>query len=342
VPLQRTSKFPAWPVEPVLVEGHYEHLRERLAQAAESQIPFVNFWPDGKRFCAVLTHDVETEQGIEAIPRLLEIEQRYGFTSSWNFCAEQYPIPPGVFDTLRTAGCEVGLHGILHDGKLFASRSSFESNLPKIHRYLSDWQVDGFRSPATHRRAEWMPELGCAYDTSFPDTDPFEPVPGGCCSIFPFFIDGVVELPITLVQDHTCFEILGDRSISAWVLKSEWIIRHHGLINLIVHPDYMLTAERLALYEGFLRFLKEQQGGWHALPREVAQWWKTRSTVDVEAIASGAGEAGEDVLAPRPTLAFAIEEAGKIAFDVRRPRARRRRFVSEAEPAPRPNPGSSP
>ena len=327
LPVQRLAKFPAWPIEPLLVEAQYQHLRNRQRQSDGRPIPFVNFWPNGKRFCSVLTHDVESEQGIAVIPRLLEIEQRYGFTSSWNFCAEQYPIPTDLFDDLRGAGCEVGLHGILHDGKLFSSRAHFEASLPKIHRYLSDWQADGFRSPATPRRAEWMPELGCAYDSSFPDADPFEPIAGGCCSIFPFFIDGIVELPITLVQDHTWFEILRGESISPWMVKSEWIIRHHGLINLIVHPDYMLSTERLALYDRFLRFLSEQQGAWHALPREVAQWWRARAVLDPHAVARG--DRTLDPAALQPTIAHARAESGTVVFDVTRPPRPAGRFATD-------------
>ncbi len=315
VPVQRSRSFPAWPIEPLLVDAQYEHLRSGW-RLAEERVPFVNFWPNGKRFSFVLTHDVESEAGMAAIPRLLEIEQKYGFTSSWNFCAEQYSIPDGLFADLRRAGCEIGLHGIRHDGSLFASRASFESNLPKVHRYLSDWQADGFRSPATHRKAGWMPDLGCAYDSSFPDTDPFEPMAGGCCSIFPFFIDGMVELPITLVQDHTLFEILGSQSIDNWTSKSEWIIRHHGLINLLVHPDYMLGAQRLALYDEFLLFLSKQQGGWHAIPAEVARWWKTRSALDPEAVAGL--EPTQDDSRMRPTLAYAHEDSGQVVFDVQK------------------------
>ncbi len=337
VPAQRSRKFPGWPVEPILVEAQYEHLRGRLRRSDGQPIPFVNFWPDAKRFCFVLTHDVESEKGMDAIPDLIEVEQRYGFTSSWNFCAEQYPIPDGLFEELRAAGCEVGLHGILHDGKLFSSRTHFESALPKIHRYLSDWQVDGFRSPATHRRAEWMPALGCAYDTSFPDTDPFEPIAGGCCSIFPFFIDGMVEIPITLVQDHTWFEIMGARSISPWIDKSEWIIRHHGLINLIVHPDYMLSAERLELYDRFLRFLRQQQDAWHALPREVAQWWRTRSVLGLEAAARG--DSTREPTGLQPTIAYAREEAGEVVFQRDGP-GRRMGRVATYPNAVRPTPGS--
>ncbi len=336
VPAQRSRKFPRWPIEPVLVEAQYEHLRGRLRRSGGNPIPFVNFWPDAKRFCFVLSHDVESEKGIDAIPDLIEVEQRYGFTSSWNFCAEQYPIPDGLFDELRAAGCEVGLHGILHDGKLFSSRAHFEADLPKIRRYLSDWQVDGFRSPATHRRAEWMPELGCAYDTSFPDTDPFEPIAGGCCSIFPFFIDRMVELPITLVQDHTWFEIMGGRSISPWIDKSEWIIRHHGLINLIFHPDYT-TPERLEHYDRFLRFLRQQQEGWHALPRDVAQWWRTRSSLDLEAVAPG--DCTGDPARLQPTIAYALEEAGNVVFRHDRP-GRRMGPLAPARTAARPTQAS--
>ena len=121
--------------------------------------------------------------------------------------------PPGCSTKLRASGCEVGLHGIKHDGKLFESRAQFESNLPKIHFYLEKWDVLGFRSPATRRDSRWMHELDCLYDSSFPDTDPFEPQAGGCCSIFPFMFGDVVELPITLLQDHTLLEILRRRDV---------------------------------------------------------------------------------------------------------------------------------
>lgn len=281
-PRQAARSFPAWPIEPVLVDRHSEELRERLRERGASRLPIVNFWPARRRCAFVLTHDVEGSRGVENIQRVLEVEQRHGFVSSWNFVAETYPIPAGTFDRLRDAGCEVGLHGITHDGKLFQSRARFEADLPKIHAYLAEWGAVGFRSPATHRRAEWMHELGCLYDSSFPDTDPFEPQSGGCCSILPFQFGELVELPITLVQDHTLLEILQQRTIELWVRKSEWLAANHGLINLITHPDYLDTPERLRLYDEFLAFLAGLEGAWHALPREVAQWWRTRAQLSCE------------------------------------------------------------
>ena len=306
---QAAREFPRWPIEPLLVDGQYAHMRRRLRDAGENRLQFVNFWPDGKRFCAVLTHDVECSKGIENIRRVLDLEQRHGFVSSWNFVAEEYDIPAGLFDEIRAAGCEVGLHGIRHDGRLFSTRARFERDLPKLHGYLSAWQATGFRSPATLRNVDWIPEIGSAYDSSFPDTDPFEPRPGGCCSIFPFFIGEMVELPITLPQDHTLFEILRQRTISRWIEKSAWIIRHHGLVNIIIHPDYMLGEERLDHYEQFLLFLKSQSGCWHALPREVADWWRTRALLTVDSVDTAVGQP------LRATVAQGREEAGEIVLE---------------------------
>jgi peptidoglycan/xylan/chitin deacetylase (PgdA/CDA1 family) len=312
---QSEQVFPAWPNERILLDLRDEELRQRLQEVGRRRLPLVPYWPHGRRFAAILTHDVEGPAGIENIPRVLEVERRHGFVSSWNFCAEWYPIPDGLFDELADAGNEIGLHGIAHDGRLFRDRATFEANLPKIHRYMREWGASGFRSPATHRNADWMSELSCLYDTSFPDTDPFEPQPGGCCSIFPFFIDDLVELPITLVQDHTLFEILRHPAIDRWLEKSEWIIENNGLINLLVHPDYLLTDERLELYDDFLRFLRTQQDGWHALPRDVARWWKERASLECVESDEGARLAGPQSAVDTASILWVEERDGQLAFD---------------------------
>jgi hypothetical protein len=276
--------FPAWPIEPLLVDHEQALLRRMLAERGGARLPLVNHWPDGQRFAVVVTHDVEGTAGVENIETLLEVERRNAIVSSWNFVAEWYPIAPGSFERIRDVGGEIGLHGIKHDGRLFSDRASFEADLPAIRRYLEQWGAVGFRSPALHRRAEWMAELGCLYDSSFPDTDPYEPEPGGCCSIMPYLLGGTVELPVTMVQDHTLWEILRQRDIELWRRKGDWVAANGGLINVIVHPDYVLSPQRLALYEELLRYLRElveRERGWHALPREVASWWKARAQMRV-------------------------------------------------------------
>jgi peptidoglycan/xylan/chitin deacetylase (PgdA/CDA1 family) len=273
---QARVEFPRWPIEPILVERRQAALRAELDRSGAAAVPSIAPWPDGHRFAAILTHDVEGPAGVAKVRRVMELERRHGFRSSWNFVGDWYPIEAGLFDHIRSLGFEIGLHGIKHDCKLFESRSTFEAELPEIHRRLAEWGAAGFRAPATHRNPLWQEELGAAYDTSFPDTDPFEPVGGGCCSILPFFFGEMVELPITLVQDHTLWEILRQDTIDLWTRKSDWIAANGGLINPIIHPDYLDTPARLRMYEEFLEYLAAQTGGWHALAAEVAAWWRQR------------------------------------------------------------------
>jgi peptidoglycan/xylan/chitin deacetylase (PgdA/CDA1 family) len=310
---QARVEFPRWPIEPLLVERGRSEVRERLAARGGEPLPLVGLWPEGRRWAGILTHDVEGPLGVRNVRRVLEVERRHGFVSSWNFVAEWYPIEPGLFDHIRAVGGEIGLHAIKHDCKLFSSRERFEAELPAIHSYLEDWDAVGFRSPATHRNADWMPELGCLYDSSFPDTDPFEPQAGGCCSILPFFLGDLVELPITLVQDHTLFEILREDSIDRWTQKSDWIIENNGLVNLITHPDYLDTPRRLRLYEEFLEYLAEKDGGWHALPRDVAVWWRTRS--GLRCVEDEAGARIEGPGAERATVTWARERGDGVVFE---------------------------
>jgi peptidoglycan/xylan/chitin deacetylase (PgdA/CDA1 family) len=311
---QARVTFPRWPIEPILVDRQQAELRAQLQATGADSVPVLSSWPDGRRFASILTHDVEGPLGVRNVRRVLEVERRHGFVSSWNFVAEWYPIEDGLFDHIRAMGGEIGLHAIKHDCKLFESRASFEADLPKIHRYLGEWDAVGFRSPATHRNAEWMHELGCLYDSSFPDTDPFEPQAGGCCSILPFFLGDLVELPITLVQDHTLFEILRTDSIEHWTRKSDWIIENQGLINLITHPDYLDTPRRLRLYEEFLEYLSAQSAGWHALPREVAQWWRTRAGLRL--VSEDGDVRIEGPGSERASLAWARADGYDVVLDI--------------------------
>jgi peptidoglycan/xylan/chitin deacetylase (PgdA/CDA1 family) len=309
--LQRRRGFPAWPIEPLRVEQMKEAFRAELAATGNDRIPFLNFWPGRSRCALIVTHDVEGAAGMNYIPEVLELEARYGLRSSWNFVADDYAIDPEIFAAVRAAGGEIGLHGLHHNGLLFADRESFTAQLPRIHEVMRDWGAVGFRSPATHREPSWMPELGCSYDSSFPDTDPFEPQPEGCCAIWPFFLDELVELPITMPQDHTLFTILRQTTIETWVDKSRWLAANHGLINVLVHPDYLLDPRELSLYEELLAHLVTIEDCWHALPCEVASWWRTRSRLQQLSATDVEVQAREF----SASVAYACPEGDDIVFD---------------------------
>jgi peptidoglycan/xylan/chitin deacetylase (PgdA/CDA1 family) len=276
VEVQKTQVFPAWPIEEVVIARVEAYETTLAEQSPSGMFHRISYWPHGCRFAFAITHDVEWDSGLRHAPALLEIEKRLGFTSSWNLVPERYPIDWKIVDVLREAGNEIGIHGLKHDGRLFQSKRRFFSRLVKIQEYANAWGAAGFRSPSTLRNAEWMTAMEFEYDSSFPDTDPYEPQPGGCCSPWPYFLGNMVELPLTMPQDHTLYEILKHTDLGVWYEKVPWLEKVEGLVLINVHPDYMISDGRLRQYEDFLSWMKEQSGMWNALPKDIAQWWRDR------------------------------------------------------------------
>jgi hypothetical protein len=274
--IQRRRAFPRWPIEPAL-HDLYALLFRYLAQVADGPIPSIAPWPSGYSWALVLTHDVETSVGYRNMNLLRDIELRTGHRSSWNFVPKRYVVEDAVVRELIEQGFEVGVHGLLHDGRDLESEEMVRRRSPEMRAYAERWGASGFRSPATHRQWDLMPMLGFDYDSSYPDTDPFEPQAGGCCTWLPYFNRQLVELPITLTQDHTLFVILRQRSERAWIEKASYLKSRQGMALLITHPDYMVDSASLAAYERFLAAFGDDSGAWRALPRDVSDWWRRRA-----------------------------------------------------------------
>ena len=104
-------------------------------------------WPDGKQFALVLTHDVETREGLEKVLPLARLEQKLGFRSCFNFVGRDYPVYDQIRKTLTDMGFEVGLHGLTHKGNLFRSRKVFEKQRPEINQDFKGMEGRGFPDP---------------------------------------------------------------------------------------------------------------------------------------------------------------------------------------------------
>ena len=255
-------------------------------------------WPDGKKFALVLTHDVERQVGLDKCRALLRLEQELGFRSSFNFVPEgSYKVPAQLREELVRNGFEVAVHDLKHDGRLYRSRREFRQRAARINHYLAEWGAVGFRSAFMLRKLDWLHELGIGYDASTFDTDPFEPQPEGCQTIFPFWVPrpfanqesqftrhvsakGYVEPPYTLPQDFTLFLLLCEKTTDIWRRKLDWIAEHGGMALIDTHPDYMAldgssqkTEEYpIELYKELLDYIRSRYSGeyWPALPRQVA------------------------------------------------------------------------
>jgi peptidoglycan/xylan/chitin deacetylase (PgdA/CDA1 family) len=271
------DQYLKWPIEDRFVQFQWEILRQVLLICGKQEVPFAYFWPEGKQFAFVITHDVEMAEGQRLIPVLADLEESLGFRSIFNVVPERYPLDFGLIKDLEQRGFEIGIHGLKHDGKLFQSYEIFSQRAVRINHYLEKLRSVGFRSPYTHRNLEWMQLLDLNYDLSCFDTDPYEPMPGGTMSIWPFRIGRFLELPYTLPQDSTMFNILGEKSPRIWSEKTAFIRKHHGMALMLVHPDYSAAGVAKGCYAEFLQEMQAMSGYWHALPREVAAWWQQRS-----------------------------------------------------------------
>ncbi len=270
-------------------------------------------WPDGKKFALILTHDVETAAGRDKCLKVIDIEKRLGFRSSFNFVAEDYESPPELRHEIETEGFEVAIHGLRHNENIFRSKDIFDKDSAVVNDYLNEWKCSGFRSPKMFHNLDWIHSLKILYDSSTFDTDPFEPQPDSLRTIFPVWVsgnngNGYVELPYTLPQDFTLFVLMKEKDDRIWREKLDWIAEKGGMALVITHPDYMVfdNGRRRAdsypsdLYINFLNYVREKYEGqyWSVLPRDLAKYWTMTDRVTKRS-------------KPRPVRKTAIIDPGK-------------------------------
>jgi hypothetical protein len=246
-------------------------------------------WPEGKQFAFVLTHDVESQAGVDRCRPLMELEMKWGFRSSFNFIPEgDYRVSRELRDELTANGFEVGVHDLRHDGRLFQGRRQFALNAARINGYLKEWGAAGFRAGFMFHNLDWLHDLDIQYDASTFDTDPFEPQPDGVGTIFPFWKAGAagrgyVELPYTLPQDSTLFLLFREAGPDLWLRKLDWIASHGGMALATIHPDYIDFDGKVndwhtypvRYYAEFLEHVVKHYVGayWACRPKDLTQWY---------------------------------------------------------------------
>jgi hypothetical protein len=275
--------FPRWPVD-VSVDALMEcALGHVLKTRGVRKVPFIWFWPDGANACAILTHDVEGVVGRKFCGTLMDMDDSFGLKSAFQVIPEGRGFSSKhLIDEIRSRGFEVNLHDLNHDGYLFRDRQQFQRRAEQINRYAREFECRGFRAGAMYRDQAWFESLDFSYDMSVPNVAHLEPQRGGCCTVRPYFVGNLLELPLTTVQDYSLFHILGDYSIDLWKKQIDLILEKHGLISVLVHPDYLNDAPARAVYTKLLAHLvevSERERVWMALPGDVDRWWRDRSAM---------------------------------------------------------------
>lgn len=313
--------FPNWPVD-LTVERLFENLLVLLLKFhAVDRIPFIWFWPHGLRSCAIMTHDVEGPAGREFSSALMELDQAYGIAASFQLIPEgQYEVSKAFLDEIRERGFEVNIHDLNHDGLLFSDRERFLQRAKRINQYATEFGALGFRSAVLYRNLDWLEALDFAYDMSVPSVGHLEGQRGGCCSIMPFFIGKMLELPVTTTQDYSLFHILSQYSTDVWERQIALITEKNGLVSFITHPDYLREKRAQGAYKSLLSCLaglRSKGKIWMALPGEVNHWWRQRSQMRL--VRRGFRWEIEGPGKERARIAYASLEGDRVVYTLEAP-----------------------
>ena len=273
--------FPHWPLD-VTVEQILERLLFLFLKTARiDSVPFIWFWPDGADSAAMVTHDVETAAGRDFCPALMDLDESYGIRAAFQVIPEKrYPVTAAFLEEIRARGHEINVQDLNHDGHLFRDYAEFRARAKRINQYGREFGANGFRSAVLYRNLDWYDHLEFEYDMTVPNTGHLDPQRGGCCTVFPYFIGDILELPVTATQDYSLFHILGDYTLDLWKAQAAGVQAKHGLLSFIIHPDYVLDPKARKTYQSLLEFLAERRaegGMWTATPNQINQWWRLRS-----------------------------------------------------------------
>ena len=310
--------FPRWPVDFSVDNLLRQLLLLSLTANRAERIPFIWFWPEGASSSAIMTHDVETESGRNFCSNLMDLDDRFGIKASFQIIPEKrYEVSREFLGSFRKRGFEVAVHDLNHDGNLYSSRGEFLERAARINAHGLEFGAEGFRAGVLYRKQMWYDALHFSYDMSVPNVAHLDPQRGGCCTVMPFFLGRILELPVTTTQDYTVFYILNDFSTDLWNQQIALIMEKHGLISLIVHPDYIVRARERAIYEGLLGFLarlRKENNVWITTPGEVNHWWRQRAQMTL--VENGNDWQIEGIGKERARIAYASEKEGRLVFSL--------------------------
>ncbi len=314
----KKQSFPKWPVDTTVEDICEKLLLMSMEAKGVNEVPFVWFWPDGASGCLAMTHDVETKAGRDHCANLMDVDDSFGIKAAFGIVPEErYEVSLKLLELMRNRGFDVVIQDLNHDGRLFDNKEEFLRRAKIINRYGREYGAKGFRAAILYRKPEWYDALEFAFDMSVPNVAHLDPQHGGCCTVMPYFIGDVLELPVTTIQDYTLFHVLGERSIDWWKAQIDLILGKNGLLSFIVHPDYVIEGDTLSVYEdllGYLRELREKTQIWSALPAEVDSWWRARSKMFV--VKEGNSWRIEGDEAERAVLAFAKNVDGNLVYEL--------------------------
>lgn len=256
-------------------------------------------WPGGARVAVLLSFDVDNEtvflrygeptigglsQGEygarRALPRVVELLDRYGIPASFFIPAVSLWLNPGQIDVIQRAGHhEFAVHGWIHERNSQLTEAQERALLTRAVDSLTAWtgvRPVGYRAPSwdfSPWTLDLIRELGFRYDSSLmADDRPYEILADGEAT-------GIVELPVEwILDDAPLLNPLGDRYsaprdvLQVYIDEFDRAYQEGGMFLLTLHPHYIGHRSRLVILEGLIEHIRSRPDVWFATHRDVAAY----------------------------------------------------------------------
>lgn len=225
------------------------------------------------------------EFGPVAVPRILDLLEKYEVRASWfvpGHTLETYPVECRmIFD----AGHEIGHHGWTHMPPNDMSREQEEGGLVRANeliKKLTGRYARGYRSPSwdlSPHSVELMLKHGFFYESSMMGNDhmPYRIRQGDVIELEKPAVFGretrLIEMPVSWsLDDYPHFEFLRTKAtilpglMNAEAVLGNWVndfrymkgLTNWGILNYTFHPFVIGRGHRMMALESLLRTLAEE------------------------------------------------------------------------------------
>ena len=239
-----------------------------------------------KKICLVLTHDVDTGEGLKNVRKFVKLEEKYNLNVTWFFVPKYYKHDHELLSYLKDKGNEIGCHDYNHDGKLpYLNEAEIRKKLDECKGLIKKYDMKGFRSASmlsSENLDKILPEY-FSYESTYADTELVSPDANnrGVCTVFPYYKKGFLQIPHTLPMDSSLLflDYKSKEILSAWIEKIKYIKKIGGLAMLDTHaePHFSGQEKMLAAYEEFLNYINsERKNMWITNLNSLADYWKKK------------------------------------------------------------------
>lgn len=274
--------FPAWPLE--LSVDVFRYALKKCVGGREGISMLVD-WPDNKKFCVIISHDIDTVDGVRGAEKIAALESARGVTSCWCVPYSVMVKNRSFIDKLINDGHEVAVHGYNHDNRIaHIPEREMNERIRLCADAAREIGANGFRSPSLIVSDELYSALQgkFSWSSSVIDSDVNSIIGArrGCATVFPFYRGDVLEIPVTVPFEDR-FIIMGyspDEIVEVQIAKIGRVAEMGGVVMYANHTERHLSGDEkyLAVYEKVLDNILSMEGAWFASPSELETFWRGR------------------------------------------------------------------